>query len=156
MDLQEYTRKQQEAAKTFRSQIPTVKQEQENVMKQRSRQDLAGSLAGVKQEMSGRGLLYSGLRGAAETDAASQAASQLAAQRANLNQRLEGQAQDMEKNAIAAGMERQKQEQAKLDAEYEAKQSAFQRRQDMMSGLFKAGGSLIGGSMGSGKGSANP
>jgi len=140
MDLGAYQTKQAEQAKNFRAKMPSMQQEQEVGIKQNTRSELARELAGIRGNMSSRGLLYSGLRRGAEADQSAQAASQAAAQRANVNQTLLGQAEGLDQNAIQSGLALQQSRQAQADAEYEARNKGFQARQ----GMFKELGGAIG------------
>lgn len=144
MTLEEYQKRQSQTAKDFRTQMPSVAQEQENRLKEQSRRSLASDLAGTRGAFSQRGLLYSGLRRGAEADITSNNAAQAAAQRANINQTLEGQAQALEQNAIGSGLRLQEQRQQMADADYQAKLQALQQRQSAISGLGGAFGGLAG------------
>jgi hypothetical protein len=139
MDLEQYRASQAETARKFRSDMPGVANEQENTIKENSRRGLAADLSGVRGSFSQRGLLYSGLRRAAEADQGAESAAGAAAQRANVNQKLQGQAQSLDQNAISSGLELQRQRQQKADAEYDAEMAAYQGRQQALMGL---GGSL--------------
>lgn len=144
MNLEQYRASQAQTARSFRDEMPSVAQDQENRIKEQSRRQLSADMSGLRGGFSQRGLLYSGLRRAAETGQSAASAAGAAAERANVNQRLTGQADALDQNAISSGLELQKQKQAAADEDYEAQMASYKQRQQALMGMGGALGSLGG------------
>jgi hypothetical protein len=141
-------KKAQDRASQFRAGMGQMRAEQENIAGEQARSGLAGQIAQNKAGFNQRGLLYSGMKQGADIDAASQSAANLAQQKVQIGQGLESQAQDLENQAMGAGMSvagLQSQQLAQKMAFDQAKQA---QRGAVLGGLFSAAGQIGGGYMG--------
>lgn len=139
----------QEAAE-FRGNLPGLKNEMGEGVAEASRQQLAGDLAANTQDASHRGLLYSKLKDAREGGLRAEAGAGLAKARSNISTGLEGQAREMETNAINGGLAdfgaRQKME----NDIYTSALANVQRRNQQYAQIGAAGGKIAGAAAGAG------
>lgn len=140
--------KAQERAKSFRDNMGNVRKEQEGMAEEQARSGLATKIAGNKAGFAGRGLLYSGLKQGADVDAATDSASNLAQQKVGIGQALESQAQDLENQAMGAGMSVAGMQSQALTQKMAFEQAKQQQRGAVLGGLFSAAGQIGGGYLG--------
>jgi hypothetical protein len=133
-----------EQARTYRANLPLEKERQGELAGNDSRLALSQKLNDIKQNASSRGLLYSGLRQGAESGAAAQAGGDLAAQREAINQRLEGQGNAFDTQAIQTGMGVANQQQGMNDFVYNQALAQRQQKSQAMGGLGEGLGALAG------------
>lgn len=94
----------QQQAMDFRNKIPELSGQYSNVLGGSLRDQLAGQMKNIKANSNARGLLHSGIQGGANAQAELQAAQAYAPQMSNYNAQLQDQANQMDQQAITAGL----------------------------------------------------
>lgn len=112
-------------ATDFRASMPQKQQQYGKMAEDQSRQALAQQMHQIGQSANQRGLLYSGIKTGAESGAAAQNSGELANKKSQINQELEGQAQELENRAITGAMNAEKSQQETYNQAY---QSALGRK----------------------------
>lgn len=135
---------QQTAAKQFRSGLPAYEQQQYLGAENNARRNLANKMSGITGNYASRGLLYSGLKQGAQSQAGSDTASQLAQQRMGINTGALDMANQMENQAIQSGMQTQAMKQQLKDDEYNRNLQYQQASQQGAGGLTRNLGGGIG------------
>lgn len=148
--LRDIIQQQSQTALDYRNNLHNLQKDLGNQSGDEGRSALAQRLSSIKSGASGRGLLYSGLRQAAESGAQTDMASQLAAKRANINSDTEDTALGFESGALQGGLglqalQQQYQDQAKRSL-YGQGLDAYRAKAESQGELFKAGG-MLGGSV---------
>lgn len=115
-----------------------------DVQTDKARRGLAENIAGVRQAANRRGMLYSGLRSGAESEAAGKYASGLSAQRAKIGEETEAKANKLEDLAIEAALQEQQARGKLSDIDYKRALEQRKARNDMMGAVGGAAGGLIG------------
>lgn len=135
-------------ATDYRTNMKSMKDEQYNQAAEGSRQDLASRLAGVTSNMNNRGLLFSGLNQKARADTTQGVASDLAQTRANLNNRIDDQANALDSQALGTSFAAQQAQQGLNDSTYQSNLARAQLRQTAVNNLFQAPAKVWGSIMG--------
>ncbi len=135
---------QAQQAQQFRSNIPQMSEAQGTAAADDTRRQLAGTVAGVRQNANSRGLLYSGLRQAGEANAGAQAASGLAQKQAGINNNLQGQATTLENQALQSGMGVRQLQQDQYNNAYQRALNAQQQKSQGQSSLLGGVGGIVG------------
>lgn len=138
----------QDRAKAFRDNMGNVRKEQEGLAEEQARSGLATKIAGNKASFAGRGLLYSGMKQGADVDAATESSANLAQQKVGIGQALESQAQDLENQALGAGMSVAGLQSQALTQKMAFEQAKQQQRGAVLGSLFGAAGQIGGGYLG--------
>lgn len=144
MEISDIRQQQTQKAKELRQQMPALQKEQQAQVQNRGREDLARQMSGVRQNFGTRGLLYSGLRRGAESQAAGNVAAQGAQQIAQGNALLSGQLEQAEGNAIQTGLQEQELKQREADRAYEQALAARAQKSQGMASAAGGIGSLAG------------
>lgn len=147
--LKQLRDKQAKQAQDYRENMSNMKEEQGVQSQENARQTLANRLANIRAGSNSRGLLYSGLRQGAESQAGTDTAGQVAQERAQINNSVEDQANQLDSTALNSAFQTQGLQQQLNDSAY---QDALQRRKQGISLLGTVGGAL-GGMVGAGAGS---
>lgn len=127
---------QKEQAKQSRRNLPGYQQQFGAQSADTIGNQLQDKLGGIRQAASRRGLLYSGIRQGAEAGATGQALNDINRQQLEVNQNLENQANDLEKQSISgrlAGYESDVNNEMKA---YQQRLQQAQQNQAMRSGIF--------------------
>lgn len=140
---------QQAQAAAFEAGAPNLAQQQSVQASENTRQGLASKMSGIKSQSNKRGLLYSGLKQAQESGAQQGAAGQLAAQKANINNSVRDQSENLNNQATQGGFALQEARQASADQNYANAMGQKEARSKAVSGLLGA----VGGAIGAGAGS---
>jgi len=119
MELSEVRQQQAQKARDLRANMGGFQRENISQVQNQGREELARQMSGVRQNFGSRGLLHSGLRKDAESQAAGNIASQGAQQIAQNNVTLSGQLEQAEGSAIQSGLEEQRLRQMKADHAYD-------------------------------------
>jgi hypothetical protein len=139
---------QQREAAEFKKNLPSMKQQETNLAFEGIRDDLAQGTRDVQGEANRRGLLYSGIREEAESKMQSKAAQEQAMQSQAINQRLDAQSKDMERQALSADLNYQNMVQQREMQLYQMALDRRARRGQMLGGLGSAIGGIAGFAMG--------
>lgn len=116
-DFSDFTKQSYEQAKKTRAQLPMMQQTARSQIGDAARVGLEDQLGGIREQASGRGLLYSGLRQAGEAGARAQMGADVARGTAQANRALEDQAWGAEQQALQNMMQKRQAELA-LDKLY--------------------------------------
>lgn len=131
-------------AQSFRGSMPQRQKDIGYSLGEQGRSELAQRQAGLRGQYNQRGLLYSGLRQGAESQAAQETGSNYARLLAQRNKLLEDQARDYEMAGIASGFNLNRAENEAEKQRYNIAMGEAQNRANQMSGIFGVGGSLLG------------
>jgi hypothetical protein len=140
--------KQVERAKSFRSGMEGMRQEQQQQAEEQSRRGLAKDIAGNTQNYNARGLLFSGLKQGGEIDAQTESAASLAKAKTDINQNLENQAQALDADALGAASNVAQLNNQNLAMQQQINLQQQQSRNSGLKMLFGAGGQIAGGYLG--------
>ena len=149
MEISDIRQQQTQKAKEMRQNMGGLQKENQMQVQNQGREELARQMSGVRQNFGTRGLLYSGLRRGAESQAAGNVAAQGAGQIAQNNQLLTGQLEQAEGNAIQTGLQEQALKQQEADRAYETALANRANRNNVLGSLVGAGSSVAGNYAGS-------
>lgn len=133
-----------DAAKTYRRDLPNLQNAMFSQYNDSARRKLAGSLSGVNNQMSQRGLLHSGLNQRAQAGTMADYASDLSRQRGQINEQTLGVADKMDNQAMGAGFQEQKLKAKAADQAYEDALARRQSRDGAVGGFFGSVGGILG------------
>lgn len=105
-------------AKDYRANLKGTQERQFASVADPMRQQLAQQMSGIRGQANKRGLLYSGQRAGAESQAQGQAAQQLSGQRAQINEATQNVANTMEQQAVQSGLQTAQQRQKEINDAY--------------------------------------
>lgn len=149
--LQQVQQKQkslQDSAKQYRDNLGQTQQQMGNMSEESGRRDLAAKMGQIDSASNSRGLLYSGIKQGAQSDASANYANTLANQRAQINQSTNDTANQMDNAGISAGFQTQQLGQQQADEDYQRelnRRNFYQGRSEAIGGLLgKAGGTALG------------
>lgn len=133
-----------QGANQFRAGLPQFKQDQMGLATQQGKLDLANSIAKTRSNLSGRGLLYGGMRQGAEAKQQAGLASDLANKQVDINQAADQTANQLDYGAAMAAQGLRDIEQGRQNAMYDAMYNKSMGQQQMFNSLL-SGGSAVGG-----------
>lgn len=138
-ELEALRTRQSRAASDFRTNQAGMQEEQDRSSRMDARSELARDLAQNRKGASSRGLLYSGLKQAADVGAESGMAASVAQNRAATAAQLENQARGLEDQAANTGISLQMNKQGIADNSYAM---ALQNRQAQLQAQGALGGAV--------------
>lgn len=144
----EATQRQAGAAQAFRTSLPARSQEYGSMLGDQQRMSLARQMQGNAAAAQSRGLLYSGLKQAADQASAGQYASALSRGQSQFNEAAQKQAGEMEEQAIQSGLQLNQMENQAAQERYKNALLKRQANQGAAGGLGGAIGSITGGILG--------
>lgn len=131
----------------YRNKLPGMKEQAYAGVQDQARRGLSEQLAGVKQGANSRGLLYSGLKQGADQAAVGNTASALATARGDINDSFEAQARGREDAARSGNADAMATQLSQDSDVYGKAMENVKRRQQTMSAVGGALGSVAGGAI---------
>lgn len=142
--LQNTASAMQKQADEFKQNMPRLGNELFGQQAQSQQRQLAQGLAGIRENSSKRGLLYSGLRQSDELGARAQAGSRLASARADINNELTKQQAAMNDMAVQSGLAVQQVQRGLADATFSQALTNMQTGLNNANAIGKFGGQIAG------------